>query len=349
MLYHLIVLAKDQQGWENLLDITTRSWRDGFYYKPRIWLDMMKPRKEGLIVLSGCLNGPISHELMRAVECKREGKGDLAKHYMQRAAAILKRFKDEFGEDFYFEIQMPGPDIADGYDVLNLSIKMAKMFNVKTVLTGDSHYMDKDDFIVQRAMMAIDQDTTIDDPNMFIIDTCEGYMKSRAQFRETFHEQGYKRVCTINDIEEACDNSLEVAEKCQNFTPDLTPKLPEIDNADKELARLTLNGLMRRGYHKSTKKYWIDGRNVTYMEQAKIELKRIKEKKFSSYFLITRDLVMHSRNHGYDVGPARGSAGGSLVCFLIDIHEMNPMEWGLSFDRFLSMSRGGYMLECAMK
>lgn len=346
---HMIILAQNQQGWKNLLRITAESWSRGFYYKPRMWMDMIKPHKEGLIMLSGCLNGPISFELMHAVKAKKLGNMTLAKSYIQRAVDWIKKLKDEFGENFYFEIQMPGPDIEEGYDVLHLSLKLAKKYNVRTVLTGDSHYLHKEDFIVQRAMMAIDQDTTIDDPDMFIIDTCEGYMKSRAQFRETFHEQGYKRVAAINDIEEACDNSIHIAEKCEAFEPDLSPKLPEIDDADLKLSKLAAEGLAKRGMHKITKKYYIDGRWVTYVDQVKIELQRIKEKKFSSYFLITRDLVMKSRKMGYDVGPARGSAGGSLVCFLIGIHDMNPLEWNLSFDRFMSMSRGGYMLKCGVE
>ncbi len=348
---HLIILAKNETGFKNLLHLTSGAWEQGFYYKPRIWMDRIKQHKEGLILLSGCLNGPISHEIMKAVEAKRAGESTKASAYFQAAQDWIKRFKDEFADDFYFEIQMPGPDIAAGYDVLKASIALAKRFGVKTVLTGDSHYLDKADFEVQRAMMAIDQDMTVEQIKTegFMIDTCEGYMKSRAQFRQTFYEQGYERVAKIDDIEEACDNSLLVAAKCQSFTPDLNPKLPEIDEADHKLSRLTAEALTKRGLHKKDKKYLIDGRQVTYVEQVKIELTRIKEKKFSSYFLITRELVKFSRDLGYDVGPARGSAGGSLVCFLIGIHDMDPMQWGLSFDRFLSESRGGDMLRCVME
>lgn len=348
---HMIILAQNQQGWKNLLKLTAESWEKGFYYKPRMWMDMIRPYKEGLIMLSGCLNGPISYELMYAVKAKKLGHIEMAKSYFKRAKEWVKFFKQEFEEKFFFEIQMPGPDISEGYDVLKLSLALAKQYNIKTVLTGDSHYLDKEDFIVQRAMMAIDQDMTVEQLKTegFMIDTCEGYMKSRAQFRETFNEQGYEKVATINDIETACDNSLLIAEMCEPFEPDLSPKLPEIDNADHILAKLVAEGLARRGFNHIEKQYYIDGRWVTYVQQAKIELARIKEKKFSSYFLITRDLVMKSRKMGYDVGPARGSAGGSLVCFLIGIHDMNPLEWNLSFDRFLSMSRGGYMLKCDME
>ena len=346
---HLIILAKDQTGFKNLLHLTSDAWNEGFYYKPRIWMDKIKLYKEGLVVLSGCLNGPISYEIMKAVEAQRVGESSKVSAYMKAAADWVKKFKEEFGEDFYFEIQMPGPDILAGYQVLKISIAMAKKYGVKTVLTADSHYLDKDDFLVQKALMAVDQDTTIDDPNMFIADTCEGYMKSRAEFRQTFHEQGYDKFASINDIEEACDNSLLIAEKCQPFKPDLSPKLPEIEDADGKLAKLVAEALSKRGLSKKTKKYNVDGRSVTYTEQAKIELTRIKEKKFSSYFLITRELVKFSRDLEHDVGPARGSAGGSLVCFLIGIHEMDPLQWGLSFDRFMSESRGGYMLKCTME
>lgn len=346
---HMIILAKNEVGFKNLLHLTTDSWKDGFYYKPRIWLSRLKQYREGLIILSGCLNGPINFELMSAVTAKNAGNTQLANWHVAEARRWVRELKDAFAEDFYYEIQMPGPDIKAGYQVLKLSLKIAKEFNVPTVLTGDSHYLDKRDFEVQRAMMAIDQDTTIDDPNMFMIDTCEGYMKSRAEFLQTYHTQNYQSFASEADIRSAMDTSVSIAEKCEGFKPNSDPKLPNIEDADEKLRDLVINALRDKGLHKKTKKYHIDGRDVTYLEQVKLELKRIREKLFSSYFLITRELVQFSRNSGWDVGPARGSAGGSLVCYLIGIHEMDPMQWGLSFDRFMSESRGGYMLKLKME
>jgi DNA polymerase III subunit alpha len=345
---HIILLAKNDTGYRNLLHMTTRSWEIGFYYKPRIWLDEIRKHKEGLILLSGCLNGPISHELVRAVEAKRAG--DMAAAvFMKKAVDWVRILKDEFADDFYFEIQMPGPELKAGYDVLQLSISLAKKFNVKTVMTGDCHYLHREDFMTQRAMMAIDAGKTINDPDQFIIDTNEGFMKCRAEFRQTWHEQGYSGYATIDDIEKACDTTVDIAEKCQNWKPNLDPKLPAIDDADKKLADLAIGALYKKGLHRDTTKYEIDGVHVTYIEQLKIELERIKSKGFSPYFLITMNLVQYSANIGYPVGPGRGSAGGCLVSYLIGIHEMDPLRWGLSFDRFLSQSRGGNMLITKME
>ena len=346
---HLIILAKNQAGYKNLLHMTTRSWEIGFYYKPRIWMDVIRQHKEGLVILSGCLNGPISYELSRAVECKKASDMTGAAAYMQRAVDWVKLLKDEFAEDFYIEIQMPGPELKAGYDVLQLSIAIAKKFNVKTVLTGDCHYLHREDFLTQRAMMAIDAGKTINDPDQFIIDTNEGFMKSRAEFRQTFYEQGYGSYATINDIEIACDNTLEVASKCDNWKPNLDPKLPDVQDADNKLATIAIKALYDKGLHKDLAKYEIDGSNVTYIEQLKLELERIRSKGFSSYFLITKDLVDYSARIGYPVGPGRGSAGGCLVSYLIGIHQMDPLRWGLSFDRFLSQSRGGNMLVTKME
>ena len=135
---------------------------------------------------------------------------------------------------------------------------------------------------------------------------------------------------------------------CENWEPDLSPKLPQIDDADRKLAELVVAGLHAKGLHTSTKKYLVDGREVSHFEQAQLELQRIREKGFSSYFLITQDLVDFSRQKGWPVSPGRGSAPGSLVCFLIGITGIDPLKHGLSFNRFLSPSRGGYMLKCTM-
>jgi len=134
---------------------------------------------------------------------------------------------------------------------------------------------------------------------------------------------------------------MDVAAKCDTWTPNLDPKLPTIINADGVLRDLVHENLVAKGFLACEDKFWIDGNHVTYKEQADLELSRIIEKNYSSYFLITRDLIMHSRDIGYPVGPGRGSAGGCLVSYLLSIHDMNPCEWGLSFNRFLSPARGG--------
>ena len=345
---HLTVICKNMTGYKNLITLMREAYEQGLYYKlPRTWTSQLEKYREGLIVISGCLNGPICHELRKGSECREAGNAAGNQDYYKKALAYLKRYRDIFGDDFYIELQMPGEQIKGGKEVFFQLSHIAKKLNIPAVMTGDIHYLHRSDFHLQKVMMAVEQKTTVDDENLFHADTDEGFFKTRAQFRQTFIEQEYGKEDGLAWFEKVCDQTMEITEKCKPFTPDLTPKLPEIQDADNQLKRAVGEALIQRGLHKDVSKYLVDGQMVTYKEQVRIELARIMEKRFSSYFLITRNLVQHARTHG-DVGPARGSAGGSLVCFLLGIHDMDPLKWGLSFDRFLSPSRGGFMLKAKM-
>lgn len=335
---HLTVLCKNVDGYSNLLKINKIAWEKGYYYRPRTWFDQLAAHKEGLIILSGCLNGPVCHELR---------KGNYGSSgYVTGAVDYVDKFREVFGEDFYVELQMPG--IEGDIEVFRQLCDIADSRGIKTVLANDCHYLERRDFEVQRVMMAIDQDTTVDDPELFHVNSSEQYFKTRHELRATFNLNGYSQVVTAGGFESACDTTLEIADKCQTFKPDLEPKLPRINNAEDELVRVSLEGLRKKGLDKNTNKYLVDGREVTYKEQMMIELQRIIEKGFASYFLITRDLIQCSLKKGWPLGPARGSAGGSLVCYLTEITSLDPLKWKLSFDRFLSPTRGGYMLNVSM-
>ena len=343
---HLTVVCKNMTGYRNLIALMHDGYEMGLYYgRPRTWFDQLAKYREGLIVISGCLNGPICHELRLASEARDKGDNMSAAQFYKKGIDYAKRFREVFGDDFYIETQMPGESIERGKEVFFQTSAIAQKMKIKAVMTGDIHYLHRRDFELQKAMMAVDQGVTVDDPNLFHVDSSEGFFKTRAQFRETFITQGYDQYDKINWFEETCDMSQEIAAKCEAFSPDRSPKLPEIQDADNTIQKMVASALIKRGMSKNPTKYQVDGQMVTYTEQAKIELARIIEKRFSSYFLITRQLVHYARDNKYDVGPARGSAGGSLVCFLLGIHDMDPLKWGLSFNRFLSPSRGGYMLK----
>lgn len=335
---HITVLCKDMIGYGNLLKINKHAWEHGFYYKPRVWLDVLRRYKEGLIFLSGCLNGPVSHEL-------RNGNYS-SSGYIIGAIDYVKKFKEAFGDDFYIELQMPG--VPGDVPVFKKLVAIADHQKIKTVLTGDCHYLTRKDHELQMVMMAIDQNTTVDDPNLFHVNSSEQFFKTRAELWHTFKDGEYSKGVPDSVFEDACDNTLEVADKCSGFVPNLEPKLPRIENADEELCRICLRELKSRGLDKDDVRYEVDGRFVTYREQMEIELKRFIEKGFSSYFLITRDLIKCSIENGYSIGPSRGSSGGSIVCFLLDIVTLDSLKWGTSFDRFLSPSRGGNMLKVTM-
>lgn len=350
---HLTVLCKNQTGFTNLLKLTTQAYATGLFgmgrvQYNRIWFDKLCEFKEGLIILSGCLNGPISHELRYEQLTDKEGNVTFSRTKREcdsEALKLIKKFQRVFGDDFYIEAQMPG--IPDDDKLFRRLVQMADLCRLPLVLTNDCHYLRRDDFILQKIMMAVEQETTVDSPDLFHVNSDEQYMKSRAELWATFKNGGYSKGIDDRTFEAMCDNTLKIAEKCQPLTIDTEPKIPDIANADNKLRQLVATALKERGLDKDARKFVIDGREVTYMEQARIELNRFIDKGFSSYFLITRDLIQFGRSHAWPFSP-RGSAGGSLVCFLIGISTIDPLLWGLSFDRFLSPSRGGYMLDLSV-
>jgi hypothetical protein len=215
------------------------------------------------------------------------------------------------------------------------------------ISSSNCHYLHRADFELQKVMMAIDQDLPVNSPDLFHVNSDEQYMKSRAELWARFHTSGYSTGLDGGVFERACDNTLLVAERCRPLKIDSSPKIPSIDNADKELARIIARRLHTLGLDKIDKRYLIDDREVTHIEQAKLELERIIEKGYSSYFLITHDLINFGLERGWPFSP-RGSAGGSLVNYLLGISPINPLPWRLSFDRFLSPSRGGFMQSLQM-
>jgi DNA polymerase-3 subunit alpha len=346
---HLTVLASNMVGYRNLIHMTTEAWEIGFYYKPRIWFEQLKKYSEGLIVLSGCLNGPVCHELRASARAVIDGNQKKELYHFKRATRYIEQFRDLLGDRFYLEVQMPGEEIPYGKEAFRLVSRLSDHYGIPAAVTNDCHYLTREDFKVQKAMMAVDQDTTIHDPNLFHVNSDEQFFKTRAQMRRTFYIGGYDKFVTPEKVEEFCDNTVRIAERCDGFKPDLSPKLPNIPDAASRLRTAAYEGLKNKGLLDSTKKYYVDGESVTHREQVEIELQRFIEKGFESYFLITQDLTSFSRKNGWDIGPARGSAGGSLVCYLLGIHDMDPLKWGLSFDRFLSSSRGGNMLKIQME
>lgn len=372
---HLSVLAKDMIGYRNLIQMTTEAWKIGFYYKPRIWFEQIEKYHEGLIILSGCLNGPVCHNLRKAAFWGEVAKGKTTHvdRFLKKKKKIIKlvvskedaaarqqmyfgktvewinKFRELMGDRFYLELQMPGDEIPFCKEAFRQIVWLSKKLGVKAVISNDCHYLSRPDFKVQKCMMAIDQGLSIDDPNLFHVNSDEQFFKSRAQLRKTFLENGYDQFATIDDFEQFCDNTVELSNRCTGFQPDLGPKLPKIPEAEIKLTQLVIKGLKDRGLYDDQTKHRVDGKQVTYKEQALIELRRYIEKGFASYFLIIRDLLEHSKGQGWDVGPGRGSAGGSLVCYLIGIHQLDPIKWGLSSVRFMGDSRGGNLLKVKME
>jgi DNA polymerase-3 subunit alpha len=343
---HVTVLTKNQTGYKNLINMMSDAWENGFYYKPRIWMDKLDKYREGLIVLTGCLNSPMCYEIRSAITAIKAGDNQKAQRNLNTARKWLSKMHEIFKDDLYIEMQMPGKDLDGSINAFEFGANWSDKYNIKSVITNDCHYIKREDFEVQKCMMAVDQNLTMDNPDLFIVNSDEQFFKSRDQLRETFNRD-YGHNVRIEKFEESCDNTVEVANKCTGFKPDLSPKLPSIEDADNQLIKLVHKALEEKGLD-DDRKYLIDGRSLTHKEQMTLELNRIISKGFASYFIITRDLVRYSIENGWDVGPARGSAGGSLVCYLLGIHELDPLKWGLSFNRFMSPSRGGYLLKVTL-
>lgn len=336
---HLTVICKNEEGYRNLLKINRLSWEqhNQFRGRPRISFDLLAKYHKGIIVLSGCFNGPISHEIL---DNRLEASTSLVK--MPGAYDYVRDFKKVFKDDFYIELQMPG--VPKDVELFEKLVEVSIDFKIKPVCTNDVHYLKKEDFEVQKLMMAIGQGTTVDDKGLFFADSSEQFLKTREELEATFNEKDYSKNVASSIFKSACDNTLEISDKCEGFKPDLSPKLPEIENSDAKLKLIIAKELKRRGFAKCKDRYNIDGIEVTYVDQSKIELGRIIEKGFSSYFLIMQDLVNYSRENCGPVGPSRGSVGGSLVSFLLGITTVDPLKWGLSFNRMMSPARGGKML-----
>lgn len=334
---HLTVLCKNMNGYKNLLSVRKGSY-DYIYFKPRANLKLLSKNREDLIVLSGCMNGPISFELRNYITTGNN-------KYWERALRTGELFKKIFKDDFYIELQMPG--VEDDVQLFYELTKIADELKLKMVVTNDAHYITEEDYNIQRIMMSIDQDQPFNSPNLFISNSTSGYFKTRSELLYTFEHghimrdetlPAYNQKVTKSDFEQACDNTLEIADKCEGFNPDTSTKLPIIEDAEQKLWKLVAIGLKSKGLEN----------NKIYKDRVRFEMSRIIEKEFCSYFLICLDLVQKSTiDLGMPVGP-RGSAAGSLVCYLIGIHMIDPILWDLSFERFLSSSRGGKMLNVSM-
>lgn len=350
---HLTVLCKNEMGLHNLLKLTTEAYADGLYGVGskkfnRIWFEKLCQNKEGLIVLSGCLNGPVAHELRLKELRDKNGKNWVTtsdSERRQEAEKYVKKFKEAFGEDYYIELQMPL--IPDDHEVFWELVDIAHSWGLKTVLANDCHYIRRGDFDIQKIMMATAQNTKVYSPDLFHVNSSEQFFKTRAELWQTFKNNRYSEKVSDTEFEAMCDTTLEITDKCVRITPDNSPKFPRINNDSSKLVKIVVQSLRDRGLDKIDRKFIVDGREVTYVTQAAIELQRFADKGFASYFLITQDLIAYGKSQGWIFGP-RGSGGGSLVCFLLGLHAIDPLKWGLSFDRFLSDARGGYRLNTSM-
>ena len=308
--YHLILLCKNNEGLKNLFKISTESWQNGFYYKPRVSREFLREHSEGLVALSACLSGEIQRKYLN-----RDLKG---------AKEAFEFYKETFGDDFYLEIQNHG--IPEETYVKKFFMELSKNTGTKIVATNDCHYLNKEDAMIQEILMAIATGKTLQDEDRMKFDSDEFYFKSEEEMLERFE-----------DIPEAITNTEEVAEKCNvefEFGHYHLPnfEVPNGEDHFEYLKRVTLEGLMER--------YGVDGKiPESVLERMEHELGIIKSMGFVDYFLIVQDFILFAQSRGIPVGPGRGSSVGSIVCYALGIVDMDPLKYDLYFERFLNPER----------
>ena len=321
--YHLILLAKNETGYVNLMKMMSEAASgDMFYYYPRTTLDMLRRYHEGIICTSACVSGIIPRMYF-------DGRPDEARRW-------ALTYKEIFGDDFYLEVQDHG--LADpawgGFTDRTLSeqiVRLGAELGIKVVATNDNHYLTRDDAPTQDVLSCIGTASRLDDENRKRMTGTEFYLKSEDEMRELF-----------SWAPEVVDNTLEVAEKC-NYELDWThmylPKFPDLEpgeTSEERFRRECEEGLARR-YGDDWRELTVGGENVR--ERFEYEYKVICEKGFADYFLIVQEYVRWAKSNGIGVGPGRGSAAGAIVAYAMDITTFDPLENGLMFERFLSPQR----------
>ena len=331
---HIILLAKNKNGLKNINSLQEIAWNEGFYHKPRIDMEVLKEYAKDIIVLSGCLNGLIS-------KCIEKGE-------FEEAENILKDFKKTFGEDFYIEVQSHNPQ-----EINSKLLELADKLGIKPVATGDAHYAKGEDKTLEEAMIILSTSPKSDKESDFEISRSMENVLDRLNYlypdrRISFQDYNLF-IQTREEIESdfnKCDikrtdiyeNTMEISEKIGEYDfnrgLDLLP-IPKT-NADQKLSDMAFEGLERLRLREN----WLG--NDVYDQRLMEELEIIKDKNFASYFLVVADMINWAKENDIMVGPGRGSAAGSLVCYALGITDVDPIEYNLLFFRFINPDRNDF-------
>ena len=318
---HVTLLAADLEGYRNLTALISKGFLEGYYYKPRIDMDLLAKHNKGLIVLSGCMSSLCAQPLL---------KNDYA-----GAKKAAQSFSDIFGDRFYIEVMRHG---IPEQDIVNDGlIKLAREMNLPLVATNDSHYLNRADASAHDVLLCIGTGKTVQDTSRMKFMTDEFYVKSAEEMRELF-----------KDVPDACDNTLVIADRIDIKIPekqfnipyypvpqDETPSLlSPAEKTDVEYLReVCLSGLVDRyGAERAAT-------DPVLRERFEYELGIINSMGFASYFLIVWDFIKYARDRDIPVGPGRGSAVGSVISYVLRITDMEPLKFGLIFERFLNPDR----------
>ncbi|MBI4683045.1 MAG: DNA polymerase III subunit alpha [Nitrospirae bacterium] len=307
--FHMILLCRDIDGYRNLTRLVSSAFLEGFYYKPRIDRDILEQHSGGLIGLSACLKGEIPHYLAAGMKDK--------------ARETALEYRRIFGADnFYLEIQ--ANELPEQEEVNKQIIELSRDLHIPLAATNDCHYLNREDSKAHDVLLCIQTGKTLNDANRMKFSKDTFYFKSPEEMKEAFKE-----------VPEAVENTRRIAEKCNldfTFGEFQLPKyeLPDGEDDNNYVKKLAEQGL--------NKKLGGDAPDI-YRERLVMELEMIKKMGFSSYFLIVWDFIKYAKSKDIPVGPGRGSAAGSLVAYSLDITDIDPIKYGLLFERFLNPER----------
>jgi len=318
---HLVLLAKNIVGWRNLVRLTSIASTEGFYGKPRIDFNVLSQHHEGLVCLSGCIQGSIP----RLVIDDR----------LDDAAREIKRYRELFGDDFYLELMrhnMIGEPGVWQQKVNNFFVEYSRRNGVLIVATNDCHYLTQADAAVHQVMLCLQTKTTLVNPGMSY-SSDQFYLKTPQEMTELF-----------SDVPEAIENTVAIAEKCNvelELNKPVLPLFHDCDNPSAETNFKTLEKLVSDGWRDRLWPYLnTNGLQVTtYFARLQEELGVIRDQGYSGYFLMVNDYTAWAKNNGISVGSSRGSAGASLVLFTLGVIDLDPILHDLPFSRFLTRGR----------
>ena len=310
--FHLVLIAKNNQGYQNLVKLVSVAHIDGFYYKPRINRELLEKHSEGLICLSACIQGELAQ--------------DVLKRSAEEARETAKWYKNLFKDDYYIELQDHGLDEQKRSNPE--LIKIAKEFDIPMVITNDSHYLRKKDSAWHDTLLCIQTNALKSEENRFKFPNSEFYVKTPEELRESF------RWLDAETFEEAIENTARIADKCHVIIKMGENILPSFDVPPNHTIPSYLGYRVRKGLEERYEEI-TDEIN----ERCKYELGIINQMGFDAYFLIVWDFINYAKTHGVPVGPGRGSAAGSLVAYALGITDLDPMKHHLLFERFLNPER----------
>ena len=311
--YHLILLAKNNEGYMNLVKLASDAACKGFYMKPRINFELLKEHHEGIICCSACLGGEVLQNLL---------KGDY-----EEAKAVAKRYKDLFGDDYYIELQDHG--LEDQKRTNPDLIKIAKELGIKMIITNDSHYLRKEDADWHDTLLCMQTQSMKDEENRFHFPNNEFYVKTVSEMRDAF------KWLDSETFDECIKNTVDIAEQC-HVTIKWEAPLPDFPVPPNHTTDSYLEELVQQGLKR---KYGEENITPELKERVQYELSIIEKMGFSAYFLITWDFIHYAKTHDIPVGPGRGSAAGSVVAYALDITDLDPIRHHLLFERFLNPER----------